>query len=93
MGIFNKGQERLENEDRSAEVSAAPKKEKTKKRSLKKWLRELKSELKKVVWPTKSQVVNNTWVVLVCIVVVGVALWIFDYVAGNVVQFLIKIVS
>ena len=27
---------------------------------LSRWFREMKSELKKVVWPTKSQMVNNT---------------------------------
>ena len=30
-----------------------------------KWWREMKSELKKVVWPTPKQVVNNTIVALV----------------------------
>lgn len=88
MNIFNRG---------AADQTDAgrPKKEnKTKKRgSVKKWLRELRSELKKVVWPTRSQVVNNTWVVLVCIVVVGIALWIFDYIAGEFVNFLINVVS
>ena len=43
-----------------------------------KWLREMKSELKKVVWPTRSQVVQNTLVVLACVLVVGVIIWIFD---------------
>ena len=28
------------------------------------WFREMKSELKKVVWPTKSQMINNTLIVL-----------------------------
>ncbi|MDD6023252.1 MAG: preprotein translocase subunit SecE [Oscillospiraceae bacterium] len=43
-----------------------------------KWLREMKSELKKVVWPTRNQVVQNTLVVLACVLVVGVIIWIFD---------------
>ena len=31
---------------------------------LSRWFREMRSELKKVVWPSKSQMVNNTLVVL-----------------------------
>ena len=31
------------------------------------WFREMKSELKKVVWPTKSQMINNTLIVLACV--------------------------
>ena len=47
-----------------------------------KYFRELKSELKKVVWPTPKQVLNNTLIVLGCCVVIGVFIWLFDYVAG-----------
>ena len=47
-----------------------------------KYFRELKSELKKVVWPTGKQVLNNTLIVLGCCVVIGVFIWLFDYVAG-----------
>ena len=42
------------------------------------WFREMKSELKKVVWPTKSQMINNTLIVLACVLVVGVFIWVFD---------------
>ena len=38
------------------------------------WFRETKSELKKVVWPTRKQLVNNTAIVLVAVVVVGVVI-------------------
>ena len=43
-----------------------------------KWFRELVSEGKKVVWPTGKQVVNNTLVVIVCILLVGVFVWVLD---------------
>ena len=36
-----------------------------------KFFRESRSELKKVVWPTPKQVLNNTGVVLAMIVVIG----------------------
>lgn len=47
-------------------------------RRISKWFRELVSESKKVVWPTKKQVVNNTLIVIACIVVVGIFVWGLD---------------
>ena len=54
--------------------------EKKKDRGL--WFREMKSELKKVVWPDGKTVVKNTGTVLLCSLVVGAFIWLFDYVAG-----------
>ena len=48
---------------------------------VKKYLRELRSELKKVVWPTPQQVLKNTLVVAACVLCVGVFIWLFDFVA------------
>ena len=45
------------------------------------YFRELRSELKKVVWPTPQQVLKNTLIVLACVLVVGVFIWLFDFVA------------
>lgn len=42
------------------------------------WAREMKSELKKVVWPTKKQVVKNTLIVIACAVIVAIVVWLFD---------------
>jgi len=55
------------------------------------WFREMRSELKKVVWPSKSQLLNNTLVVLACVVVVGIFIWVFDFVAGSVIDALIQL--
>ena len=54
------------------------------------YFRELRSELKKVVWPTPKQVVKNTLIVGVCVLVVGVFIWVFDFVARFGVDALIK---
>ena len=54
-----------------------------------KWFREMRSELKKVVWPSRKQVIQNSLVVLLCVVAVGVFIWIFDAVANLFVQWLI----
>ena len=43
-----------------------------------KWFREMKSELKKVVWPTLPQVVKNTGIVMAMVIVVAVFIGIVD---------------
>ena len=47
-----------------------------------KYFRELRSELKKVVWPSMQQVLKNALVVIGCVLVVGIFIWLFDFVAG-----------
>ena len=47
-----------------------------------KYFRELRSELKKVVWSTPQQVLKNAAIVVGCVLVVGVFIWLFDFVAG-----------
>ena len=46
-----------------------------------KYFRELKSELKKVVWSTPKQVAKNTLIVIACVLIVGLFVWLFDFVA------------
>ncbi len=53
------------------------------------YFRELKSELKKVVWPTPKQVLKNALIVICCVLVVGAFIWVFDLVAGTLVNGLI----
>ena len=52
------------------------------------WFRGMKSELKKVVWPTAKQITNNSLVVLVVIFVSAVVIWGFDKLATGFVQVL-----
>ena len=58
-----------------------------------KWLKDMKSELKKVQWPTRKQTVNNTLIVIACVIVVGVFIWIFDYLAGSVIDIIINLLG
>jgi len=62
-----------------------------KKKSRGAWLREMKSELKKVVWPNKQTVLKNTGTVLLCSVAIGVCIWIFDFVSTSAVQVLLNV--
>ena len=59
----------------------------------KRWFREMKSELKKVVWPSKEQLIKNTLIVLACVLVVGICIWVFDAVAGLFVNGIISLVK
>ena len=54
-----------------------------------KWFRDMKSELKKVQWPTKKQTLNNTLIVIVCVIVVGLCIALFDFVANNAIGLLL----
>lgn len=54
-----------------------------------KWFREMRSELKKVVWPTKETVAKNTLIVVLCSLCVGACIWLFDAVAVMAVRTLI----
>ena len=93
-----------ENEKVEQSVPSAPKADKAKKdkKSDKKskpgvfarigrWFRELKIELKKVVWPTGKQTINNTLIVIACVIVVGVFILIFDYIAGSAIDVLLTL--
>ena len=44
-----------------------------------KFFRDCKSEFKKLVWPTKQQLLKNSALVLVSIVVVGLCLALVDF--------------
>lgn len=56
-----------------------------------KWFRDMRSELKKVIWPTSKVLVKNVSIVLVTMAVAAVVLWGFDYVAQVLVKALISI--
>ncbi len=60
---------------------------------VKKWFREMKSELKKVVWPTPKQFTKNTLVALVVMAASAVVLWGFDSLASAAVRALITLVG
>jgi preprotein translocase subunit SecE len=47
------------------------------------YLGEVRSELRKVNWPSRQEVVNSTIVVLICVVVVTSLIFGFDYVSSK----------
>ena len=51
-----------------------------------KWFREMKSELKKVIWPNAKTLRNNVFVSIGMMLVSAVAIWVFDGVASMLVK-------
>jgi len=45
---------------------------------VKQFFREVKFELKKVVFPTKDELVGSTWVVIITVVVISLFLGVID---------------
>ena len=56
-----------------------------------KWWREMKSELKKVIWPTPKQTLNNTIAALVVMAISAVVIWGFDEIAQMIVKAVISL--
>jgi preprotein translocase subunit SecE len=56
---------------------------------IRRYFRELRSELKKVVWPTPQQTLKNTLIVLACVLVVGAFIWLFDLAARIIINALV----
>ena len=55
------------------------KKEVDAKKSNSNFFKEMKSELKKVVWPTRKELINNTSAVLAFVVVIAVIVFMLDF--------------
>ena len=47
------------------------------------YLNEVRSELRKVNWPGRHEVVNSTIVVLICVVVMTSLIFLFDYASSK----------
>ena len=57
------------------------------------WYREMKSELKKVIWPTAKSTASQTGIALVTMFVVAVVIWGFDTLASAGVRALILLTA
>ena len=55
------------------------------------FFRELRSERKKVSWPTRADTLKKTGIVIVCVIVVGIIVWIFDGIASSVIDALLSL--
>ncbi|WP_295207941.1 preprotein translocase subunit SecE [Ruminococcus sp.] len=79
---------------KKTDVTKSSKKEagkEKKKGGIRKYFRELKAEIKKVVWPTRQQVTKNTGVVLTVMVVMALFLFGVDSGLGAAIKAILKI--
>ena len=58
-----------------------------------KWFREMKSELKKVIWPTPAVLAKNTGISVAVMVASAIVLWGFDELAQMLVRALFTLVG
>ena len=79
--------------DKAQKKAKAPAKKEKKPGRIARWFKDMKGELKKVTWPSGKDTMKNVLVVLVCVVVVGICIWVFDLIAKGVVQALLKLFS
>ena len=56
-----------------------------------KWMREMRSELKKVIWPTPKDTAKMTGVALLVMAISAVVIWGFDEIAQMIVKAVISI--
>ena len=78
-------EEKIEKTEQSGSKPSAKRKIKGKNRFAR-WFREMRSELKKVVWPTPKQIVNNTFVALTVMTAAAIAIWVIDYAGTQIFQ-------
>ena len=50
------------------------------------WIKEYKSEIKKISWPAFKTVVRNSVLVLLCCLLVGIIIWAVDFGLSNLLQ-------
>lgn len=50
------------------------------------FFKDIKSELKKVIWPTRKQLINSTISVLLICLLVGAVIWISDGLLGKLIE-------
>ena len=72
--------------DENVKVEKKAKKKVKKPNRIVKFVRDLVSEVKKVVWPSRKQVLNNTGVVLAVCIICGAALFAVDSIFGLLLQ-------
>lgn len=78
----------LQKTPKKSESAASEKSQKKKQpNKVKKYFRDLRSEVKKVVWPSRQEVLKNTSIVLLTMVVVAIFVWGVD----NIFRFLLSL--
>ena len=86
----NAAQQEPAGSDKKAK-DAKKKKDAKKPNRVLRWFKDLRGELKKVTWPSVRNVIKNVGIVIACVLVVGVCIWVFDWLARAVVDALLNL--
>jgi preprotein translocase subunit SecE len=57
---------------------------------IKNFFREVRAEYKKVVFPTKEELIGSTWVVIISSIIVAVFLGVVDLILTRFVQYILR---
>lgn len=95
MSELNKRDEALSKEtvssDKAQKKDKTPAKKDKKPNRVLRWLKDMKGELKKITWPSGKDTWRNVLIVIVCVIIVGICIWVFDFVAKLVVEALLNL--
>ena len=84
-------QEPVSSAKKAKDKDTKKKKDANKPNRVQRWFKDLKAELKKVTWPSVKSVIKNVGVVVACVLIVGVCIWAFDWLARAVIDALLQI--
>ena len=85
------GQESVSSKKAQDKAKAPAKKKDKKPNRIARWFKDLRGELKKVTWPTGKDTMKNVGTVILCVIIVGIFIWVFDFVARQVVDALLNL--
>jgi preprotein translocase subunit SecE len=55
------------------------------------YFNDVKAEMRRVVWPTRTEVINSSWIVVITLLVFIVLIFGFDQISAAVVRFLAQV--
>lgn len=55
------------------------------------YIRQVRSEVKKITWPTQKETTSSTIAVFIMVVIASIFLFVADFVMANVVQFILSL--
>ncbi len=61
-----------------------------KENAIAKYFKGIKSEFKKITWPSFKQIVNNTTTVIISVIIVGLFIFVLDTIFGAIPNLFIK---
>ena len=95
MSELNKRDEALSKEtvssDKAQNKAKTSAKKDKKPNRLVRWLKDMKGEMKKITWPSGKDTFRNVLIVIVCVILVGICIWVFDFLAKLVVEALLNL--